>query len=255
MEHSAAAEAAASKPGLLQRLDPRVKVAGLLGFLVSSALAHRLSTILGVFGAALILALLSRISLRRLAKRGWAGALLFSGSIALPAVFLTPGRIIFRLPFLDWPVTTQGIISAALLIARVETAVTLSLLLILSTPWPLVLKALRALGAPVVLVVILGMTYRYIFLLLAAARDLFEARQSRMVGALKAAEARRFATSSIGVLLSKSLQLSNEAHLAMLSRGFRGEVYSLDEFAMRPRDWMALAAFAGLAIVAIWTGR
>jgi cobalt ECF transporter T component CbiQ len=254
-EHSAAAEATAGKPGLLQFLDPRVKVAGLLGLLLSSALAHRLSVILGVFGFALILALLSRISWRLLAKRGWAGALLFSGSIALPAVFLTPGQIIFRLPLFDWPVTAQGITGAASLIARVETAVTLTLLLILSTPWPRVLKALRALGAPVVLVVILGMTYRYIFLLLAAARDMFEARQSRTVGALKTAEARRFATSCIGVLLGKSLQLSSEAHLAMLSRGFRGEVYSLDEFTMRPRDWMALAAFAGLTIIAIWTGK
>src|SRR5262249_46777740 len=170
LEYTAAAEATASKPGLLQGLDPRVKVAGLLGLLVSSALSRRLSVVLGVFGVALILALLSRISWRALAKRGWAGALLFSGPVALPAGFLTPGRIIFRLPLFDWPVTSQGMTGAALLIARVVTAVTLTLLLILSTPWPRVLKALRALGAPVVLVVVLGMTYRYIFLLLAAAR-------------------------------------------------------------------------------------
>ncbi|MBO0856924.1 MAG: cobalt ECF transporter T component CbiQ [Chloracidobacterium sp.] len=255
MERSAAAEATASKPGLLQSFDPRVKVAGLLGLLVSSALAHRLLVILDVFGVALILALLSRISWRMLAKWGWASALVFSGPLALPAVFLTPGRIIFRLPLFSWPVTAQGMAGATLLIARVETAVTLSLLLILSTPWPRVLKAMRALGAPVVLVTILGMTYRYIFLLLATAHDMFEARQSRRVGALMAAEARRFATSCIGVLLGKSLQLSSEAHLAMISRGFRGEVYSLDEFAMRPRDWMALAAFAGLIIIAIWTGK
>jgi cobalt/nickel transport system permease protein len=255
LEHSVAAEATAGRPGLLQGLDPRVKVAGLLGLLISSALAHNISAVLGVFGVALTLAPLSRISWLALAKRGWAGALLFSGPVAAPAVFLTPGRIIFRLPLFDWPATAQGMTVAALLIARVVTAVTLTLLLILSTPWPNVLKALRALGAPVVLIVILGMTYRYVFLLLAAARDLFEARRSRMVGALEAVEARRFATSCIGALLGKSLQLSSEAHLAMLSRGFRGEVYSLDEFKMRMRDWMALAGFAGLAIVAIWAGR
>src|SRR5262249_36140026 len=149
MEHSAAAEGAATKPGLLQGLDPRVKVAGLLGLLISSALARRLAIVLVVFGVALLLALLSRISWRGLAKRGWAGALLFRGSIAAPAVFITPGRIMCRLPVLDWPVTAQGMSSAALLIARVETAVTLTLLLVLSTPWPRVLKALRALGAPV----------------------------------------------------------------------------------------------------------
>ena len=32
----------------------------------------------------------------------------------------------------------------------------------------------------------------------------------------------------------------------MQARGFRGEVYLLDDFQMQPRDWMALAAFAAL---------
>lgn len=255
MEHSAAAEETAQSPGLLQRLDPRVKVVGLLALLISAALSHRLSIILGIFTVAIILALLSRVSLLTLAKRGWVGALLFSGMIALPAAFITPGRVIGRLPLLDWPVTAQGLTSAVLLVSRVETAVTLSLLLVLCTPWAHVLKALRVLGVPVALVVILGMTYRYIFLLLAVARDLFEARQSRMVGALDAAEARRFATSSIGVLLGKSLQLSNEVHLAMLSRGFRGEVHTLNEFTMRSRDWIGLIVFAVFASLAVWLGR
>jgi cobalt/nickel transport system permease protein len=56
-------------------------------------------------------------------------------------------------------------------------------------------------------------------------------------------------------LLGKSLQLSNEVHLAMLSRGFRGEVWTMDEFIMRPRDWIALAAFSASALGAIWMGR
>jgi hypothetical protein len=41
----------------------------------------------------------------------------------------------------------------------------------------------------------------------------------------------------------------------MLSRGFRGEVHVLHEFSMRPRDWVALAAFAALAAGATWAGR
>jgi cobalt/nickel transport system permease protein len=255
LERSAAAEGTAVEAGLLQRLDPRVKVAGLLALLISSTFAHRLWVIFGVFCVALGLALFSRISFPVLAKRGWAPALFFSGLVALPAVFITPGRILYRLPAFDWPVTAQGIAGAALLVARVETAVTLTLLLVMSTPWPRVLKALRSLGAPAAPVMILGMTHRYIFLLLAAARDMFEARRSRTVGALTAAEARRFAASSAGVLLSRSLQLSGEAHLAMLSRGFRGEIYSIDEFMMRPRDWVALTAFISLAVAAVWAGR
>ena len=63
------------------------------------------------------------------------------------------------------------------------------------------------------------------------------------------------AISSAGVLLSKSYRLSGEVYLAMQSRGFRGEVYVLDDFHMRGRDWMALAAFTALAAAAVWAGR
>ena len=58
-----------------------------------------------------------------------------------------------------------------------------------------------------------------------------------------------------GVLLSKTLQLSQDVYLAMQSRGFRGEVYVLDESEMKVRDWGGLALFATLAAAAIWAGR
>src|SRR4029078_7212211 len=128
-------------------------------------------------------------------------------------------------------------------------------LLILCTPWAQVLKALRVLRVPVVFVVILGMTYRYIFLMLQTAQDMFESRQSRMVGTLDGAERRRLAGASVGVLLSKSIQLSRDVYIAMLSRGYRGEVYTLDDFQMRGRDWVALAVLLGIAVLASWLGR
>lgn len=255
MERALYAEELAKADGLLQRLDPRVKLVGLLALLVAAALARNLLTILGVFAVAVLLALLSRVPIRTLATRVWISALLFTGTIALPAIFITPGDIVYRLPLLGWPVTAQGLASAAYLITRVETAATLALLLILCTPWAHVLKALRVLRVPVVFVVILGMTYRYIFLMLQIAQDMFESRQSRMVGALDGADRRRVAGASVGVLLSKSMQLSGDVYMAMLSRGFRGEVYTLDDFRMRARDWVALAVFVGLAVLAFWFGR
>jgi energy-coupling factor transporter transmembrane protein EcfT len=99
------------------------------------------------------------------------------------------------------------------------------------------------------------MTYRYIFLMIASAREMFESRRSRMVGELEGADRRRLAVATAGVLLSKSLQLSQDVYLAMQSRGFRGEVYVLDEFEMKARDWGGLALFAMLATAAIWAGR
>ncbi len=255
MDRALYAEELAKAGGLLQRLDPRVKVIGLLLLLLDAALSRSVIVILCIFGVALILAMLSRIPIRTLATRAWLGALLFTGMIALPAIFITPGRVVYQLPLLHWTVTAQGVQSALYLIARVETAVTLSLLLVLSTLWTHVLKALWVLGVPAVFIVILGMTYRYVFLLLQTARDMFESRQSRMVGTLDGAERRRLAAAGVGVLLTKSFYLSNEVYLAMLSRGFRGEVETLDDFRMRSRDWLALGCFVTLASLAFWFGR
>jgi cobalt ECF transporter T component CbiQ len=254
MERSLYAEELARQDGLLQRLDPRVKLVGLLALVVAAALSRSILVILGLFAVALLLAWRSRVPLRTLATRVWVGALLFTGMIALPAIFITPGRVAYRLPLLDWPITAQGLGAAAYLITRVETAATFSLLLILCTPWTQVLKAMRVLRVPVVFVVILGMTYRYIFVMLQTARDMLESRQSRMVGALEGSDRRRLASASVGVLLGKSFQLSSEVYLAMLSRGFRGEVYTLDDFQMRRRDWVALGGFAGVAALAFWLG-
>ena len=255
VDQSLHAEELSKRRGLLQSLDPRVNVVALMALIVAAAMSHSLSVIWAIFAVAVALALLSRVPLRTLALREWIGVFVFTGLIALPAIFLTPGPTIYRLPLLGWEVTATGTRSALYLISRVETAATLALLMVLCTPWTQVLKALRSLGVPVVVVVMLGMTYRYIFLLLQSAHDLFQARRSRIVAPLDGAARRRLATTSAGVLLGKSMHLSHEVFLAMQARGFRGEVYTLDEFQMRPRDWLALAALLSLAGVCLYFGR
>jgi energy-coupling factor transporter transmembrane protein EcfT len=99
------------------------------------------------------------------------------------------------------------------------------------------------------------MTYRYLFVILDTALDMFESRESRTVGVLEGPDRRRLATATVGVLLSKSYHLSTDVHLAMQSRGFRGEVYLLDDFAMQAADWCWLLSFFSIATAVIWVGR
>ena len=255
LEHAFYAEESAKKNGLLQKLDPRVKIAALLPLIVIAALARRLWIIAALFVVAVAVAMLSSVPLATLAKRVWIGVLTFTGVISLPALFLTPGKTLYTLPLLGWAVTAQGLRAAMYLVMRAETAATFSVLLVLCTPWSNLLKALRVLRLPIVLVVILGMTYRYIFLLLRNAHDMFTSRKSRTVGLLTGREQRRAATASVGVLMSKTLQLSGDVYLAMRSRGFQGEVYVLDEFRTAWFDWIVLAVFLGVAALALWLGR
>ena len=254
-ERALFAEELAQTGGFLQKLDPRVKIVGLLALILDVTLARNLFTIAFIFVTAILLAAASNVPIRTLAARAWLGALTFTGLIALPVIFITPGDALLHLPLLGWTITAQGLTSAVYLLSRVETTVTLSLLLVLCTLWTHVLKALRVLHVPVVFVVILGMTYRYIFVMLDTAQNMFEARQSRLVGTLDGAESRRIAAASVGVLLTKSFHLNSEVYLAMQSRGFRGEVYSLDNFEMRRADWFTLAGFLIIAAFAFWLGR
>jgi cobalt/nickel transport system permease protein len=252
-EFAARAEQIAAAGGVLQRIDPRVKVAGLLALVIAVAASRRLAAVGAVFAVAVALAILSHVPLARFAGWIWMPVLFFTGMIALPAIFLTPGTA--AAAFGGVSITKTGLRSAAFLIGRAETAATLSGLIVLTTPWPRVLKALRTFRCPVVFVAILGMTYRYIFVMLQSAFEMFEARKSRTVGTFSPAERRRVAASAAGVLLSRSIQLSGDVHLAMQSRGFRGEVHVIHEFRATAMDWCWAAGFTACAVAALWWGR
>ena len=71
------------KSGLLQRLDPRVKVLGLLALVIPAAWTLQFLTLAIVFAGALVLAALSKIPLAVLTKRAWLPVLLFTGAVAL----------------------------------------------------------------------------------------------------------------------------------------------------------------------------
>jgi len=104
LEHARFCEDAALARGVLQRFDPRVKLCGLLALILVAVSARRLEVTLAVWLLGVGLATYSSISIKMLATRTWAGVLAFTGLIALPAVFITPGDAV--LP--HWPITSQG---------------------------------------------------------------------------------------------------------------------------------------------------
>ena len=178
----------------------------------------------------------------------------FTGVLILPALFITPGPALLHLP-LGLVITRTGLTTALFLLLRVSTSLSLTMLLILTTAWNTVLSALGVLRVPDVFILILGMTYRYIYLLLHIASDMFLSRKSRTVGNLTTAEARHILASVSATLLSKSLNLSSEVYLAMQSRGFRGSIVTLKPFRMQRRDWLWLLFFLIVAGLAIFLGR
>jgi cobalt/nickel transport system permease protein len=254
LEQSLFADRLAHQNGLLQGLDARLKLVGLLLFLIAASFSHSLLVIAGLYLFTLVMAAISCIPLPSFVLRIWIAVILFSGLIALPALFITPGPLWVQL-FPGVTITQTGGLSALFLILRSGTSISLASLIVLTTPWNTLLKALGVLRLPDVIVLVLGMTYRYIHLLLHAANDMFLSRKSRILRKLSSSEERALLSATSGTLLGKSLQISSDVYLAMQSRGFRYYPKTMDAFQFRRRDILAAVVILIIVSAALWLGR
>jgi cobalt/nickel transport system permease protein len=247
-------EDTATRSGLLQRVDPRVKLVGLLVLLVALGLVHHVAVLVAGYAATLVLAAASRLPIGFFVKRVWLFVPIFTGIVVLPATLsiVTPGNVVLQL--WTWHgapegFTAQGLTSAALVVSRVATSISLVVLLTLTTPWVRLLAALRALGVPRIFVLVIGMAYRYVFLLLGTVTEMYEARKARTVGAqAHDHSARAFLGASAGNLVGKAHYLSEEVHQAMTARGYRGDAYSIHAFRLTRLD---LVAATGVVVAGI----
>jgi cobalt/nickel transport system permease protein len=128
-------------------------------------------------------------------------------------------------------------------------------LLILCTKWADILKSLRAFRIPSVFIVILAMTYRYIFLFLHTTNSMFLARKSRSVAYTSGKEQRWWIVSSMGTLMSRSFRMSEEVYQAMLARGFDSRIQTMNDYRVRPADWLFLLGAAVITVAAFFANR
>jgi cobalt/nickel transport system permease protein len=237
--------------GLAQSLDPRVKLFTLVFLVVIIGLARSIWVLAAIFMLVLALDLSGRIPLGFFLKR----VVLFlplTAIIALPALFITPGEPLWTLGS-RVIITAQGARTAAFLLFRVMDSVSLGVLLILTTPWNRILLALRWFRLPPVLVDILGMTYRYIFLLLHTTNAAFLARRSRLLGSFSSGENRRWLARTLATTLSRTQHLGEEVYLAMLSRGYQGEIFPLDRLRLANKDYIWSACIILIGAALLWT--
>jgi cobalt/nickel transport system permease protein len=257
IEHAVFSERHARSAGWLQRRDPRAKLVGFLVAIVAASLASSVVGLALLYAATLGAARASRVPFGFFVKRVWLGIPFFAGIVVVPAIFFVPGDRVFDLALgpAHLAPSWNGLAGALLFVSRVGVSVSLAVLLVVTTPWADVLKSLRALRTPQVFVLVLSMTYRYIFLFLHTTNGILLARKSRVVGRTRGGEQRRWITGTMGNLMSRAFQMSNDVYAAMLSRGFTGEVRVYSTYRMRPADWLALGATAAFCVTAVLASR
>lgn len=260
------AEQLASRSGLLQNIDSRVKVLTTVLLIVSANLVNHVLILLAFNVWILWLAMVSQISIKTFIKRVWLIVPLFTAILYLPSIFnlVYPGTPMLTIIHFSrqhhlgpWTIpetlsiTYQGVYGALLLILRVGTSVSLAVLLTLTTRWHVLLKALNMMFVPQIFVTVLEMTYRYIYLFLQTASDMFIARQSRTIGRTSAKEQRRFVSGAMGALFNKAYAMTEEVHAAMVSRGYTGKPKAIENFQIKTMDWLWAGFIVMVAVLFI----
>jgi cobalt/nickel transport system permease protein len=263
------AEQVARRPGLLQRLDARAKAVSIIGLIVAASFLHHIPSLLLIAAFAALAAGLSRLRLAELLNRVW---LLMPGVfviVALPAALnlVTPGSPVLVIIRLDrapsvGPIhlpaeislTRQGIAAAGLVVTRVVLGVLLAVVLALTTRWQDLLKAgSSAVSAPFIL--ILAMTYRYLFVLIRVIEDMHFARRARTMAPARGGMERRWVGSRIGALFLRSRRLSENVYQAMLARGYAGVPRTLTRFRFGAPEGLWVISCAIIVAVALVSDR
>jgi cobalt/nickel transport system permease protein len=255
LRQSLFADDTAALPGVLQALDPRVKLVSAVALLVVTSLVRHVPVLLAVSALAALVAGLSKISVPFFLKRVWMFIPFFTGIVVLPATFsfITSGEIV--VPLGHWfghrvGLTRQGLTSAALLVTRVAASISIVLLVVLTTSWTRLVASLRSLGLPRLFVMVLAMAHRYVFYLLNTVTEMYEARKARTAQVEgSVASGRMFVAATAGSLFGKAHAMSDEVHQAMTARGYTGQARSLKAFRLRTADVLyALSCITACAV-------
>ncbi|MEW6408904.1 MAG: cobalt ECF transporter T component CbiQ [Nitrospirota bacterium] len=245
----------------LQRLDPRAKVLSTVCFILLVTFTRRIEVLLGISLLSMLVSSICGIKPSVFIRRAWILPLLFTGVIIIPSIFniITPGDTLVTLFEGDGiviAVTEQGLWGAITLVLRVMASVSLVTILTMTTRWSDLLASLKALRMPRIFILILEMSYRYIFHLLRIVEEIHIAKKSRTLSSVGMIKEWMWSSSGIGMLFLRSYRLSVDVHNAMLSRGFTGEVQTLNKFKIRRRDivWCVLSVIITTLILVIEYG-
>jgi cobalt/nickel transport system permease protein len=147
------------------------------------------------------------------------------GISQIPLGFIA-GRTLLILPFIvlaSLAAPWKGLPGLGALFVRAILCLILLILLTNTTRFVELLRGLRKLGCPQVLVMNLSFLYRYFFVLTEEAMRMKQARDCRRVGRAPIVEELKVLSSMLGTLLIRSFERAERMHGAMLSRGYNGE--------------------------------
>ncbi len=208
-------EAAPVLDSPLDRLDARLKVVLTLVFVIAVVV-----TPIRLWGVYVLEATLVLFAYG-LGRRPWRTLLARLG-VVLPFLILIAGSVVLARALQGgWALGGQVLIRALL-------ALTATITLVVTTPFPRILAALDRLHAPTMLLSILAFMYRYLFVLVEELSKMRRAKLARTFRRDLSTEVRLLAN-FVGILFVRAFERAERVHAAMQARGWTGSLHHLDE--------------------------
>lgn len=227
------------REGLLQGTDPRIKVLFLAFFLVLVSLKRSVEPQIGIFLAISLLVVASRLDFIPFYRRICWPTLLFGVLVPLPSLLnlFSDGQLVIPIIHLQkdlhfWVyhlpatigITGEGLHGMAMLTLRISNSVALSLLVLHTTSFPDLIKALRVFRVPDSFIIVITLSYKYVFSFSRTVTDMHLAKKSRLLGPMDAGQSRKWAAERIASLFNRSQARCEEIFKAMVARGFEHEI-------------------------------
>ncbi len=244
-------------------MDARVKVVFTLAFIVALSLAPHGAWPAYILFLTLVLSatLFSRLPVSFVLKR----ALLAIPFVlaALPLVFSgPPPRYPLILTNIAIPLyySPAGVVRFASITIKSWISLQAAIWLASTTQFPDLLAALRQLGVPALFTAIVGLMWRYLFVIGDETIRMLRARSSRsaaMPGSRPGGTLfwrARVTGGMAGSLFLRSLERSDRVYAAMLSRGYNGEPPGLNRAPLSPSDRKFLVFGVAILLALLWIG-
>jgi cobalt/nickel transport system permease protein len=226
--------------------DPRVKIISISILILSIVLLQDLRIVVLGLSLAIILVFLSKIPFSFVfVHLRW--VLFFVLALFVVISLTVPGNLLVKLSFLS--ISREGVKLSLLISLRAISAALLIFPMIGTTRFNLTLKALQKIKIPDKLIQLLMFTYRYIFLFLDEEKRIFIGANSR--GWVRKTNLSSLKTigSLVGMLLVHSFERTEHIRDAMISRGYNGRLKILDEFTLRPKDFIKASLIIAAALL------
>jgi cobalt/nickel transport system permease protein len=234
----------------IHNLDPRTKLIACLTFIVFIVLTPVTNwlAILLYFCVITVLLLISKLPLHYVLKRSLV-VFPFVLMIAVFIPFFKQGEVAgsYNIGWWQVSVTYNGLIILANVVTKAWLCILSLILLSSTTRLADLLKGLRQLHVPHVIILILSFMYRYIFVLMDEMMRMKQARDSRNFGGSRLYQL-RIIGNMIGTLFIRSYERGERVYSAMLARGFDGEVRTIRTLRFSRNDVYFAVSF-GLVLI------